>query len=274
MGSGAVPVRWYEFRGEWSQVDAQVIEESRVTIYANAQEITSLMCTPGEMDVLALGFLKNEGIIDRLDEVRDVYVSRQECCVDVWLNHAAELPQSKTITSGCGGGVTFIDPEWQCAPLHDHLRVEPEVLCRLFNRLQRPDSLYARARGVHTTALVQGDQILALAEDVGRHNTIDKVVGSCLLAGIETSGLLMLTTGRISSEMMRKAARMGCPLVASRNSPTSMSVAMANAWNITLVGYVRHGSLRVYSHPERLGLFAGERVFPLAIESSTNSLVP
>lgn len=271
MGSGAIPVLWHEFRGKWLQVDAEVIEESQVTLYANGQEITSLMCTPGDFKALALGFLKNEGIIDQLRDVREITVSRHDSRVDVWLNHP--LSQTWTNPSSGDAGMDYIDPEWQFAPLYDSLRIRPELLGRLFNQLQGPESLYARTRGVHTAALARGDQILALAEDVGRYNAIDKVVGSCLLAGIEMRGLILLTTGRISSETMRKAARIGCPLVASRNSPTSLSVEMADAWNISLVGYVRQGSLRVYSHPERLGLEAIERVFQAAVDPSGMSLV-
>jgi len=124
----------------------------------------------------------------------------------------------------------------------------------LFNQLQARGSLYARARGVHAAGLADGEQLLAMAEDVGRHNTLDKLLGTCLRLGIETRGRLLLATGRVSSEMMQKAAQMGIPFVASRNSPTSLSVEMARAWGITLVGYVRRQTLRVYSGPERLGV--------------------
>jgi FdhD protein len=96
------------------------------------------------------------------------------------------------------------------------------------------------------------EELIVVIEDVGRHNTIDKLTGCCLKQGIETMGRVLLVTGRISSEMMRKTAVMGCPIVASRTSPTSLSVEMAHVWNITLVGYVRSGGMRIYSYPERL----------------------
>ena len=105
---------------------------------------------------------------------------------------------------------------------------------------------------MHTAGLTDALSILAVAEDVGRHNTIDKLVGQCLERDIDTQGRILLTTGRVSSEMLRKGAIMGCPIVASRNSPTSMSIEMAQAWNISLVGYVRRNTMRVYTHPERL----------------------
>ena len=118
--------------------------------------------------------------------------------------------------------------------------------------MQQRATLYARSRGVHTAALSDGKEIVVLAEDVGRHNTIDKVRGACLLEQIDPRGKILLCTGRISSEMINKAARMGCPIVASRTSPTSMSVQLAREWNITLAGYVRREQMKVYAHPERL----------------------
>jgi FdhD protein len=251
--NGAAPTHWYEYKRNWVRVDAEIIEEAMVTIYVNGTEIAAIMSTPCDQDQLALGFLKNEGFIKSLDEVENVRIMDNGCCVDVWLNHAVVKPERAIITSGCGGGVTFDDPSLDLQPLQDDLRTSPETIASTFNHLQTPDSLYARTRGVHTAALVHGDQLLISADDVGRHNTIDKLVGACMLQNIKTQGRVLLATGRVSSEMLRKGALMGCPILASRNSPTSLSVTMAEAWNITLIGYVRRAGMRVYTHPERVG---------------------
>ena len=240
-------------RPDWSPVRAEVIEEALVSIYLNGRELATIMCTPSDQIALALGFLKNERLIDGLQDVELTHVSHNGCCVDVWTKRAVEGPRRVIITSGCGGGVTFTDPSVGIEPLRDDLRIQPDILFGLFNRLHVPGSLHARTRGVHAAGLTDGQELLALVEDVGRHNTIDKLLGLCLLRGIDTAGRILLATGRVSSEMLRKGAQMGCPIIASRNSPTSMSVDMAEAWNITLVGYVRQGSMRVYTHPERLG---------------------
>ncbi|NIM95115.1 MAG: formate dehydrogenase accessory sulfurtransferase FdhD [Anaerolineales bacterium] len=252
MSEGAKTSSWAEYRSGWKHHDSEVIEEALITLYINGFELASIMATPLEQKELALGFLKNEGLLDHMDEVEEIYVTADGCCVDLWLNHAVQRPERFIITSGCGAGISFDDPSLDLDPLVDDFCIEPERLFERFQELHFPGSLHARARGVHTAGLSDGEQILAISEDVGRHNTIDKLLGKCLLNDIETRGKVLLTTGRVSSEMLRKGARMGCPIIASRNSPTSLSISMAEAFNITLVGYVRRNSLRVYSHTWRL----------------------
>lgn len=250
---GAVPAEWVEYKDGWTPVHASVIEEGLVTINVNGEELVTIMCTPKEQDWLALGFLWNEGLIEGMDQIDHLHISEDECCVDVWLRHEFKMPPNRIITSGCGGGVTFEDSSDRIPSVSHDLQLTPEQLFNAFRKLHTPDSLHATARGVHTSGLTDGEVILVIAEDVGRHNTIDKVMGICLREGIQTEGRVLLATGRISSEMLRKGARMGCPIVASRNSPTSMSISMADTSNISLVGYVRQGSMRVYTHPWRLG---------------------
>ncbi|MEA2008379.1 MAG: formate dehydrogenase accessory sulfurtransferase FdhD [Chloroflexota bacterium] len=253
--SGTVRSHRYTYQHEWHLNEIEIIEETLITIYVNGQELITLMGSPLNLDWLALGFLKNEGLIAGFDEVEQIRVIPNGCGVEVWLNRSFEKPEHVIVTSGCGRGVTFDNPAVEIRPFRDALRVKPEHIGIAINHLQSKDSLYARARGVHAAGLLnpEDNQLLAVAEDIGRHNSIDKVRGACLVGGIETRGCVLLTTGRISSEMLRKGALMGCPIIASRTSPTSLSVDMARAWNITLVGYVRKDGVQVYSSPERLG---------------------
>ena len=252
---GTVRSRRYSYQLEWKLNETEIIEEALITIFVNGQEIITLMGSPLNLDWLALGFLKNEGLIAGLDEVEWIRVNPSGCCVEVWLNRNFEKPERVIITSGCGRGVTFNDSIVGIEPFVDTLRIAPEQISTAINHLQSKNSLYARARGVHAAGLLNPDdnQLLAVAEDIGRHNSIDKVLGACLFEEIETHGCVLLTTGRVSSEMLRKGALMGCPIIASRTSPTSLSVDMALAWKITLVGYVRRDRMQVYSYPERLG---------------------
>jgi FdhD protein len=242
--------------GDWQPRTGHVVSEALVRLHVNGQELATMMCSPHELDVLALGFLANEDIIDRRADVRLVKVCPSLACVEVWLRDAnRELPTHGVITSGCGGGITFADLTAGIEPLDSNLRVTPRQIGRLFGTLQSGQD----TRGVHTAALADGETLLFVAEDVGRHNAIDRLRGRSLLEEIPTADRILLTTGRISSEMLNKAARMRIPVVASRTSPTSMSVALAQAWNITLIGYARRDSLNVYAGQARIAEEDGER---------------
>lgn len=253
MAKGTEPTQWIEYNRDWEKVNAKVIEEARLTVFVNGKELVSLMATPLEGEKMALGFLRNERLISGLEEVDEITTREEGCCIDIWLNRPFTKPDHEIVTSGCGGGITYTDYDVNLQALNDPLRMGPEQLQEAFSNMQQPDSLYAQARGVHAAALFDGEEILAVVEDIGRHNTIDKVLGECMLREIDTRGKALLATGRISSEMLIKGARMGCPIVASRNSPTSLSVELAEKWNITLIGYARGRRMRVYTHPERLG---------------------
>lgn len=252
---GAENKRWLALHHDWKVEQGEVIAEQAITIFVNGLEFVTLMGTPLNQDWLAVGFLTNENLIQGLEDIVHLRVMSSGCCVDVWLEHEIQKPQKTIITSGCGGGITYNDPQVGVEPFQSSLTVEPDQIHRAFNNLQAKDSLYARSRGVHAAGLLDPlrDELLLVVEDVGRHNTIDKIRGASLMQGISTRDKVLLCTGRISSEMLRKSAVMGCPIVASRTSPTSLSVEIAQAWKITLVGYARRGKLRVYSRPERLG---------------------
>jgi FdhD protein len=263
---GALPYRYWVVQGyDMEAVDGGVIEESLVSIYVNGQELATVMCSPLDQEALALGFLFNEGVIDSLDEVGLVKANVARTVVDVLLKHDSfEPPRRMILTSGCGGGITLQQlTETYPALVTDFVTTRQVILSRMRD-LQGAARLYNLVRGVHTAVLTDTDRLLVSAEDVGRHNAVDKIAGKALFAGIGTQNRIILTSGRISSEMLGKARRMGVPLVASRTAPTSSAVQLAEAWNICIVGYVRQGSMRVYTHPQRLGLPAVPAVSVLA----------
>lgn len=241
--SQEVSHRRYE-GGRLVPATTHVVREGLVRLHVNGEELAMLMCTPHALDLLALGLLRSEGIITSLADVRRVVVCPSGACVEVWLRDAnRKLPTIRILTSGCGGGITFNDLTAEAVPVESDVTVTPAQLGRLMFMLQEEQ----RTRGIHTAALADGERLLTVTEDVGRHNAIDKLWGWCLLKGISTEGRILITTGRVSSEMLSKAARMRVPIVASRTSPTTLSLALAEAWNVTLVGYVRRGSLNVYT---------------------------
>lgn len=242
-------------RGTYRAVTGAVPTEGFVRIHVNGLELATIMCTPVEPQDLALGFLQSEGIIEGMEDVRRWTNCPSGRCIDIWLRRIDFSPPTRLIiTSGCGGGVTFDDMAGCVQPLESQRTISPGQISRRLQDLQESALLYRKARGIHTSGLSDGERLLVVAQDVGRHNTIDRLWGKCLLSGQSPNDLILLSTGRISSEMLNKAAKMRIPIVASRTSPTALSIELARAWNLTLIGYVRGGSLRVYAAPQRLQL--------------------
>ncbi len=268
----------YDDLGRAEPIDGAIVNETRWRLFVNRRLLVSFMCTPLDLHHLALGFLVSEGLVSKLEDVVSLKVYEDEhqvywympslglderltlpvCeesvgAIDVRLAHP--LPDdlgAEILTSGCGGGVTFQDMERVAGRVESALRVTPTALMALMRQLNDQARLYREVRGIHTSALADAGGVLVVAEDVGRHNTLDKIRGACLLRKIPTQNRILLTTGRVSSEMITKAARMGVPIVVSRTSPTALSVRLANAWGVTLVGYARGRRLSVYTGAERV----------------------
>jgi len=212
------------------------------------------MCTPVHLEAMSVGFLYNEGIIETMNEVEDVRVCEHGDNVDVWLNRSVEQPTSWRRTSGCTGGVTAVDAlaRVDVSFSGDQPRVQPEAVGHLVEQFFQAQTLYRRTGGVHSSALSDGGKIVVVADDIGRHNTLDKISGLCLMNGIFPETRILITTGRISSEMLQKAARMSSPILISRTSPSSLSIEMAERYGITLIGYARTHRFSVYSNAQRV----------------------
>lgn len=253
---GAKPYTYQVVEGDSvTAVDGGVIDERLVTIYVNGQELATVMCSPLQLEALAVGFLFNESVIDSYDEIGHVQCNVAGTVIDVLLTHERFNPPRRMIlTSGCGGGVTWQQLSETYPALATDFTTTPDIIFQRMHELKGAARLYNLVRGVHTAILGDTSQLLVSAEDVGRHNAIDKIAGQALLSQLTTSDCILLTSGRISSEMLGKARRMQVPVVVSRTAPTSITVQLAQAWNICVVGYVRQGSMRVYTHPYRLGL--------------------
>jgi len=237
-----------------ARAERPVIAEVALTVFVDGRELVTLMCTPWKLNCLVLGFLYLEGIIDSADDVAALRVCVADRVAEVTLTRPVELPQRRVVTSGCTGGTSFRDylEEVQRQRVPSDRQVGVDQLYRLMRELHQASHLYHQSRGVHAAALSDGESLLVVAEDVGRHNCLDKIAGECLLREQPTADHLLLSSGRISSEMLLKAAAMRVPIVVSRTSPTAMSVLLAEHLNVMVVGYVRPDGMNVYTHPWRL----------------------
>jgi len=233
--------------GRFQEVKAEVVRDQPLTVYVNGERFLTLLCSPFDLEPLVLGYLWMEKVIAGLDEVTGLSVSEVDGRADVTLTRPVTLPTERILTSGCGGGITFrIDPRL-FPRVRSTLKVKPEALAARLHDLLRDARHYHASRGIHGAALADADRVLLVAEDVGRHNAVDKLKGLALLRGLPTDDRILLSTGRVSSEMLLKAARMGVPLIASRTSPTEMAVALAEQLGITVAGYVRGDGLNLYA---------------------------
>lgn len=232
--------------------------EVKLCLQVNGVHLLNIAASPVQLEALVLGFLYYSNIIQRRDEVAAFHWARENTCADVWLTHQVPpLDGERLLTSGCGQGQVLGGMFHPDAPLTAELSLSPQELNVMLGQLKAQAQLYRQTQGLHASALfTPRGELRFLAEDVGRHNTLDKLMGHCLLEGCDPAGMVIGTTGRVSSEMISKAARMRVPLVASLTAFTSMSVNLAQQWGITGVGYVRRYGMRIYTHPQRLRLQA------------------
>ncbi|OGL62102.1 MAG: formate dehydrogenase family accessory protein FdhD [Candidatus Tectomicrobia bacterium RIFCSPLOWO2_02_FULL_70_19] len=243
--------------GVFSPAKIPVVREIAFRILVENKELATLMCTPLKLRELALGFLAFERVIDSLGDVKSLEVDENEFEAHVELNRPLPSSRPRILTSGCAGGVTFHLDVRDYAPIRAEGVLNPDAVPSLMHQLIEAAELYHQSRGIHAAALFDGEGLIAVAEDIGRHNTLDKLRGEVLVRGIDPREHILASSGRISSEMLRKAAQMKVPFVISRTSPTSLSIDLAKRLGITLIGYVTHDQFTVYAHPEGLASGTG-----------------
>lgn len=232
-----------------TEVRAFLPRETELLIRVNGYDLTRIACTPVNLCEMVLGFLFSEGVISCLDDVLLLKICDEEYVAEVRLKRDDFKPVIKRITSGCGGGVALGE---RVPKVVSALKVSLDDVSVLMRRLRRSMRLYKVCGGVHASALCTQRRILFIAEDIGRHNTLDKIFGMCLTRGISPEGKMVLTTGRVSGEMLEKLARVGVPVVATQRIPTDTAVILAEETGVTLLARVRGKNLLVFTHPERL----------------------
>jgi len=233
------------------QIDDILAIEKKIKIFINDQEIVSLSASPIYVKELITGFLKTEEILkgDWCHEKISIYDNGKEIEVKVSLEGFVSL-ENKTITSGCMSSVSFIKD--LKSKIEDDLKINPEKLFTLFKDFQTNSLLFKKTGCIHAAGLADENNILFIAEDVGRHNAVDKVIGWALLNKLSFKRKIMLVSGRISSEMVLKTAKWKIPMIVSRTAPTSLAVELADKVNLTIIGFLRGNRFNIYTSPERI----------------------
>tara|TARA_R100000365_G_C2741816_1_gene70447 strand:+ start:1337 stop:2221 length:885 start_codon:yes stop_codon:yes gene_type:complete len=226
-----------------AEVAINVVEERPLTIFLNRQEIVTAMTIGDYPAYLALGFLRNQGMLRPDEEITGVDYDEELETVVVRTKRATDYEdkmQRKTRTSGCAVGTVFGDMMEGLADVRlPETPVRTSDLYALAAKINRTPSLYLEAGAIHGTVLCQGDRPLVYMEDVGRHNAVDKIAGWMLSEGVGAEDKVLYTTGRLTSEMVIKTAMMGIPVLASRSGFTAWGVEIAQQVNLTLIGRMR-----------------------------------
>ena len=226
-----------------AEVAINVVEERPLTIFLNRQEIVTAMTIGDYPAYLALGFLRNQGMLRPDEEITGVNYDEELETVVVRTKRATDYEdkmQRKTRTSGCAVGTVFGDMMEGLADVSlPETPVRTSDLYALAAKINRTPSLYLEAGAIHGTVLCRGDRPLVYMEDVGRHNAVDKIAGWMLSEGVGAEDKVLYTTGRLTSEMVIKTAMMGIPVLASRSGFTAWGVEIAQQVNLTLIGRMR-----------------------------------
>lgn len=239
----------------------EVATEMPLTLYVNDVEVATLVSTPTDLEDLVYGFLTSEGIIPGPAAVRSLVVDAEAQMARVTADAdvtaaGGKMFERRYIASCCGKGRASIYFESDASALEPIIGgpvLTVEGAHTLIARLQRDSDIFRRTGGVHNVALARPDgTVIATRADIGRHNALDKLYGHCLRMGIPTHDLICVLSGRVSSEMLLKAAKLRVSIVVTKAAPTELALALADEIGVTVVGFAREGRLNVYTHVERI----------------------
>ncbi|MGB1081812.1 MAG: formate dehydrogenase accessory sulfurtransferase FdhD, partial [Alphaproteobacteria bacterium] len=243
-------------RGETERVRA--IRERPLTIFLNSQEIVTAMTVGDYPEMLALGYLINQGMLSRKPVLDGIDYDADLGVVVVRTPEETDFEdrlRKKTLTSGCAQGTVFGDLMDQLDGVRlpdDGVQLPLSTLARLLRRLASVPSLYLEAGGIHGCALAEADRPLIYMEDVGRHNAVDKIAGWMFLNKVTPEDKIFYTTGRLTSEMVIKTVTMGLPVLISRSGFSAWGVELARQTNLTLIGRAKGRRMTVLAGEQRL----------------------
>ncbi len=243
--------------GGRNNIEDMVAREFPLTIILNNQELVTLLCSPTDLKYLAIGFLSSEGLLKSKGEIKKIIVDEQRGVVRVETEEGRELDRDvlfkRLITSGCGRGVSFYNAnDTQSQKIESQVEMSAHNVFTLVSNLQHRSQVYRATGGVHSAALCDRKSIMIFSEDIGRHNAIDKIFGECILKDIPTDGKIIITSGRISSEILLKVAKRNIPIIISKSAPTDLGVKLANDLGVTLLGFVRGKRINTYTNNWRI----------------------
>jgi len=241
-----------------------VAEETPLHIFLNQTHYVTILCSPNQLKELAIGHLLSEGVLKSEDEIQETRLEKDGKClvrlkpdIDAEKQISMSQPFARLIVSACGS------PDyWPLSKLIDRttlvklnldLAVEAKVISESVKQLNKLAQTFRKTGGVHIAALYStNSELVALSEDVGRHNAVDKVIGAGTAKKLDFENLFLALSGRLTGDIVLKAARMRLPIVASMAAAINSGVEAAQLTGITLIGFVRGKRMNIYTYPERI----------------------
>lgn len=239
-----------------------VAEERPLHLFVNTTYWATILCSPSNLKEMSVGHLLSEGILKSTGEIEEVNLDETEGSCHIKLKTSVNVKEriglsrlhQRVVTSACGEQSIY-QYKRKPAKVTSNLTVKAEVIFKSVNQLNFQAEVFRQTGGVHAAAIYTADgALVALAEDVGRHNAVDKVIGMAALKQTRFGECFLTSTGRLSGDIAYKASKVGLPIVASLGAALDSGVAMAEAANLTLAGFVRGKRLNIYCYPERIAL--------------------
>jgi FdhD protein len=253
---GIEQLRLRRFDGKrFSDAPGDVVREMLLEVVIDGSPVVTIACAGIHLRELTTGFLKQEGLIESAGDIEEmtIYSNRVEVRTLGIAGAALSAAPARTIASSGARGSRTFNQEGGKKPFGPScLELDVQMILRLMDALLAATTIHERTRGTHCSALAAAQGILAAREDIGRHNTIDMLCGWALIEGCDLADKILLTTGRVSSEIVSKAWRMGVPVIISHSAATSRAVTLAESLGIVVVGYVRGGKFTVYAGADRM----------------------
>ncbi len=236
--------------GEKTRTDLhEVIEEVPLALFVNGRHAMTAMMSPVQLEDFVTGYLFTEQIIKGVDEIESIKIDKNRMSV-ITKNLFKVLGPKKTSLSGCGGSTSFIDTGKLPSIKSDYSISTVNIWISIKAVLN--SELHITTGGIHIVALLDRENVLAVSEDIGRHNALDRVIGHALKSNIDLSKTYVIVSGRISSEMVRKCLIANIPIIVSRGATTTLAVEIAEKTGLTVVGFARGGKMVIYTHTHRI----------------------
>ncbi|MBU8854756.1 formate dehydrogenase accessory sulfurtransferase FdhD [Bacillus sp. FJAT-26377] len=246
--------------GQMESFEDKIVTEFPVTVKINEEEFVTMVCSPQYIEDMVIGYLASEGVIREYKDIKNIWVQEKEGYVHVTIDklnpYFQNLQNKRYITSCCGAsrqGFVFINDALTAKKMND-ISVELSIkdCFQLMNKLQQSAATFQETGGVHNAAICDKNGFMLSRMDIGRHNALDKLYGYCLKHHISIRDKVVVFSGRISSEILLKVAKIGCEVVLSKSAPTELALNLAEELGITTVGFIRNDSLNIYTCPERI----------------------